>query len=73
MDVAPEPNPLYRPVTPYQTRILCLHGDHGAPNSLLVCDLYVVDILHPKHNGLGVRSLNGENDDIKEYDALSYF
>ena len=69
----PEPNPLYRPITPYQTRILCLRGDHGAPDSLPVCDLYVADILHPKYEGLGVRSLNGENDDIKEYEALSYF
>ncbi|TVY18242.1 Heterokaryon incompatibility protein 6, OR allele [Lachnellula arida] len=72
MDVAPEPHPVYRPINPYQTRILCLHGDHGGPDSRLVCDVYVADILHPRHEGLGVRSLNGENDRIEEYDALSY-
>lgn len=72
MDVAPKPHPVYRPINPYQTRILCLHGDHGVPDSLLVCDLYAADILHPTYEGLGVRSLNGENDRIEKYDALSY-
>ena len=72
MDIAPERHHLYRPIKPHQTRILSLRGDHGAPKSLLVCDLHVADILHPKYEGLGVRSLNGENDVIKEYDALSY-
>jgi hypothetical protein len=37
-----------------------------------VCTLYVADILHPSFEGLGIRSLFGDEDQLVEYDALSY-
>jgi hypothetical protein len=63
---------IYRPIKPYQTRLLRLHGDLGVPESPLICDLYPATILHPAFEGLAIRLPPDENDCLIEYDALSY-
>lgn len=63
---------LYQPISVYQTRILCLHGDEGVAESPLRCDLYPADILHPSFGGIGVRSDKNGEDRVIPYEALSY-
>lgn len=63
---------LYHPINSYQTRLIRLHDDNGVPNSDLICDLLTADILHPRFEGLGVRSGSNEGDSIVAYEALSY-
>ncbi|KAF2121681.1 heterokaryon incompatibility protein-domain-containing protein [Lophiotrema nucula] len=74
MDLTAASRKLYRPIKPYQTRLLRLHGEAGASDSPLRCDLYHANILHPKFEGLGVfaPSDDGKDDFITCYDALSY-
>lgn len=64
---------IYTPINFYQTRLIRLEGDNGDPASPLVCSLHVADILHPKFEGLRLRSgLSTGQGHIAEYDALSY-
>jgi hypothetical protein len=63
---------VYNPVTVYQTRLINLHAANDTPKSPLVCTLYIADILHPSFEGLGTRSISGNNAQLVEYDALSY-
>jgi hypothetical protein len=63
---------LYTQLTPYQTRIIRLYSDYGAPELPLTCNLYTADILHPKFNGLGIRTPLSETDYMVQYDAPSY-
>ena len=42
------------------------------PGSQVSCSLYTADLLHPKFEGLAVRSVAGKADRLIEYDALSY-
>lgn len=51
---------------------MCLHGDNGVSDSPLVSSLYTADILHPKFEGLGLRSPSDKVESVIEYDALSY-
>jgi hypothetical protein len=63
---------LYTTLAPYQTRLLCLHGANHDLESVLVCTLYVADILHPSFEGLGVRSCNTDESHLRKFEALSY-
>jgi hypothetical protein len=63
---------LYTALAPYQTRLLCLHGANYDLESVLVCTLYVADILHPSFEGLGVRSCNSNQSHLRSFEALSY-
>lgn len=63
---------MYDPIKPYQTRIMRLHSDRGAPDSPLICDLYPADILHPTFEGLGIRLPSSEEDHLIGFDAISY-
>ncbi|TGO54011.1 hypothetical protein BCON_0114g00220 [Botryotinia convoluta] len=63
---------LYKPIKPYQTRLIRLYYHNGIPNSQLICDLLTADILHTRFNGIGVRSVLDDGDSILEYEALSY-
>ena len=63
---------LYTALAPYQTRLLCLHGANYDLESVLVCTLYVADILHPSFEGLGVRSYNTDKSHLRSFEALSY-
>jgi hypothetical protein len=63
---------MYHPISPYQTRIICLHGACGKPDSPLICDLSPADILHPTFEGLGLRSPAADENRLVEFDALSY-
>jgi hypothetical protein len=63
---------VYRPIVAHQTRIIRLQGADGTTEGPLVCTLYVADILHPSFEGLGIRSLFGDKDQLVEYDVLSY-
>lgn len=65
-------NQLYQPISLYQTRILCLHGDNEVVGSRMRCDLYPADILHPSFGGIGVRSDKNGEDHVVPYEALSY-
>jgi hypothetical protein len=66
MDITPVKQGVYRAIKAYQTRIIRLHRDTGAPESSLVCSLCTADILHPTFEGLGVRSPSGEEDYVVE-------
>jgi hypothetical protein len=72
MDVPTELCKVHPPISPYQTRIIRLHGDNGAADSPLGCNLFPPDILHPKFEGLGVRATLGEANYIVKYEAFSY-
>ena len=72
MDITSKSQGIYRPIKPYQTRIVYLHGDNGVSDSPVVCTLYTADILHPKYEGLGLRSPFDEEETLIEFDALSY-
>ena len=63
---------LYTTLAPYQTRLLCLHGANYDLESVLVCTLYVADILHPSFEGLGVRSFDTDESHLRKFEALSY-
>ena len=61
---------LYTTLAPYQTRLLCLHGANYDLESVLVCTLYVADILHPSFEGLGVRSFDTDESHLRKFEAL---
>ena len=63
---------LYNPITPYQTRLLCLDGDNGLSDSQVSCSLYTADLLHTNVEGLLVRSTASATESLITYDALSY-
>ncbi|ORY11896.1 heterokaryon incompatibility protein-domain-containing protein [Clohesyomyces aquaticus] len=72
MDLSLAPRKIYRPIKRYQTRIIRLRGDHGSPDSPLVCSLYSADIRHCTFEGVGLRVPPGEEDRLIEFDALFY-
>jgi len=62
----------YKPIRSYQTRLLQLHGHDGDADARPVGTLHTVDLLDYSIEGVGLRSANGERDDLVNYDALSY-
>lgn len=64
---------LYQAILPYQTRVLYLpHKPEATATDPLECTLHVADILHPHFGGLGLRSVDNEDDRLVEFCALSY-
>jgi hypothetical protein len=62
----------YRPIQPYQTRLLQLHGDGGDASTPIISSLHTVDLLDPTFDGVGLRASEYESDGLVTYDALSY-
>jgi hypothetical protein len=61
---------VYKPIQPYQTRLIRLYRSRGALDAPLVCSLETADLLHSIVEGLGLHSATG--DQAVEYNALSY-
>lgn len=69
-DLASIAQKLYTPIGPFQTRLIALHGDHGA-DLPLECHLYTAYLSHPKFDGLPT-CIPGETEILIPYEALSY-